>query len=267
MSIEMTGLADIVRQHVAQRPDTAAIVHAGRTTTYAELDRASNQVANGLVAEGIAPQARVAHLDKSSDIFFELLFGAAKANAVMVSVNWRLAPPEVLHILNDAQAEILFVGEEYFSVVEKIRDELKTVRKIVAFGGRHGAWTSFAEWRDRQSAADPHLPVRSGNTAVQFYTSGTTGLPKGAQLTNAPTEVKIRFTGTVDPALSRIEVASTDGTSVDSGDTHGDADDKTMLIVSLRQLLPGTYIVRWNAVSKDTHKTQGSFNFIMKKKE
>ena len=185
MSIEMTGLADIVRQHASQRPDTAAIVHAGRTTTYAELDRASNQVANGLVAEGIAPQARVAHLDKSSDIFFELLFGAAKANAVMVSVNWRLAPPEVLHILNDAQAEILFVGEEYFPVIEKIRDELKTVRKIVAFGGRHGAWTSFAEWRDRQSAVDPHLPVRSGNTAVQFYTSGTTGLPKGAELTNA----------------------------------------------------------------------------------
>ena len=55
----------------------------------------------------------------------------------------------------------------------------------MAFGGRHGAWTSFAEWRDRQSAADPHLPVRSGDTAVQFYTSGTTGLPKGAELTNA----------------------------------------------------------------------------------
>ena len=45
--------------------------------------------------------------------------------------------------------------------------------------------TSFAEWRDRQSATDPRLPVRPGDTAVQFYTSGTTGLPKGAELTNA----------------------------------------------------------------------------------
>jgi long-chain acyl-CoA synthetase len=185
MSIEMTGLADIVRQHASARPDVAAIVHAGRTTTYAELDRAASRVANGLIAEGIGPQARVAHLDKSSDIFFELLFGAAKANAVMVSVNWRLAPPEVLHILNDAQAEILFVGEEFFPVIEKIHDELETVAKIVAFGGRHGTWKSFAEWRDRQSAADPHLPVRSADTAVQFYTSGTTGLQKGAELTNA----------------------------------------------------------------------------------
>jgi len=185
MSIEIVGLADIVRKHATARPDAAAIVYDGRITSYADLDRAANRVANGLIAEAVKPQTRIAHLDKSSDLFFELLFGVAKANAVMVSVNWRLAAPEVLHILNDAEAEILFVGEEYFPAVEMIRGELKTVRKIVALGGRHVAWDSFTDWRDRQSASDPHLPVRSTDTAVQFYTSGTTGLPKGAELTNA----------------------------------------------------------------------------------
>src|SRR5471030_1186363 len=158
MSIEIAGLADIVREHARQRPDTAAIVHQGRATSYADLDRAASRVAQGLIADGIRPRRRVAHLDKSSDLFFELLFGVAKANAVMVSVNWRLAPPEVLHIVNDAEAEILFVGEEFFPVIEKMRGELKTVRKIVAFGGRHAVWTSFAEWRDRHPATDPRLP-------------------------------------------------------------------------------------------------------------
>ena len=185
MSIKITGLADIVRQHAAERPDAAALVHAGTKTTYSQLDRAASRVANSLIAEGIKPQVRIAHLDKSSDIFFELLFGVAKANAVMVSVNWRLAAPEVLHIVNDAKAEILFVGEEFFPVVEKIRDELKTVRKIVAFGARHPAWESFDTWRDRHPDTDPHLPAKPTDTAVQFYTSGTTGLPKGAELTNA----------------------------------------------------------------------------------
>jgi long-chain acyl-CoA synthetase len=185
MGIEIAGLADITRRHAAERPDAAAIVYEGRTTTYGALDRAASRVANGLIAEGIEPQTRIAHLDKSSDLFFELLFGVAKANMVMVSVNWRLAPPEVLHIVNDAEAEILFVGEEYFSVVEKIRDELKTVRKVVTLGARHGAWEAFAEWRDRHSDKDPLLPARARDTAVQFYTSGTTGLPKGAELTNA----------------------------------------------------------------------------------
>jgi len=185
MAIEITGLADIVRKHAIERPAAAAIVYEGHTTSYAALDRAASQVANGLLALGLRPQARVAHLDKSSDRYFELLFGIAKAGAVMVSVNWRLAPPEVLHIVNDSEAEVLFVGEEYFPVVERICGELKTVRTIVALGGRHPAWPSFTTWRDSQPASDPSLPVRGEDTAVQFYTSGTTGLPKGAELTNA----------------------------------------------------------------------------------
>ena len=185
MGIEIAGLADITRRHAAERPEAVAIVHAGRPTTYAALDRAASRVANGLIAEGVRPQARIAHLDKSSDLFFELLFGTAKANAVMVSVNWRLAPPEVLHIVNDAEAELLFVGEEFFPVIDRIRDQLKTVRRIVAMGSNHPAWESFEGWRDRQPAVDPGLPVAPGDTAVQFYTSGTTGLPKGAELTNA----------------------------------------------------------------------------------
>jgi acyl-CoA synthetase (AMP-forming)/AMP-acid ligase II len=185
MGIETGGLGDIVRRHAAERPDAAAIVHADRITTFADLDRAASRVAQALIAEGVRPQARVAHLDKSSDIFFELLFGTAKAGAVMVSVNWRLAAPEALHIVNDAEAEILFVGEEYFPMIDKIRDDLRTVRKIVAFGSRHGAWESFADWRDRHAAIDPNLPARPADTAIQFYTSGTTGLPKGAELTNA----------------------------------------------------------------------------------
>ena len=185
MSVGITGLADITRHHAARQPDVAALVYQGRTTSYGALDRAASRVANGLIAEGIKPGVRVAHLDKSSNLYFELLFGAAKANAVMVSVNWRLAAPEILYILNDAEAEILFVGEEYFPVVEKIRDELKTVTKIVSLDARHGAWPSFDEWRDGFPDADPGLPVRPADTAVQFYTSGTTGQPKGAELTNA----------------------------------------------------------------------------------
>jgi acyl-CoA synthetase (AMP-forming)/AMP-acid ligase II len=185
MAIEIVALGDIVRRHAAERPEAAAIVFEGRTTSYAALDRAASQVAQGLIAEGVKPQARVAHLAKSDELFFELLFGAAKANAVMVSVNWRLAAPEILHIVNDAEAQILFVGKEYFPVIEKIRGELRTIRKIITLDDRHAAWDSFEPWRDRQPATDPRLPTKPSDTAVQFYTSGTTGLPKGAELTNA----------------------------------------------------------------------------------
>src|SRR4051794_24520508 len=164
MAIEIAGLADIVRRHAAGQPDMPAIVYEGRATSYAALDRAASQVANALIADGIRPQTRVAHLDKSNDLFFELLFGVAKANAVIVSVNWRLAPPEVLHIVNDPEAEILFVGEDSSPVIEKTRDELKTVRKAVPFG-RHPESKSFEAWRAPQPATDPHLPTKPTDTA------------------------------------------------------------------------------------------------------
>ncbi len=94
-------------------PMRRAIVYDGRTISYAALDRRLQPGRQCAHRGGVRPQRRVAHLDKSSDLFFELLFGAAKANAVMVSVNWRLAPPEVVQIVNDAEAEILFVGAEF----------------------------------------------------------------------------------------------------------------------------------------------------------
>ncbi|MCW5745268.1 MAG: fatty acid--CoA ligase [Alphaproteobacteria bacterium] len=185
MAAAPASIADIVRGHAISRGDTVAVVYRDRITDYATLNRRASQVANGLGAAGLTPQSRLAHLDKSDDAFFELFFGGAKANAVMVSVNWRLAPPEILHIVNDAEAEILFVGEEYFPVIDRIRDQLTTVRTIVALNGSHADFEPFARWRDRQSDRDPMLPIARDDVAVQFYTSGTTGLPKGAQLTNA----------------------------------------------------------------------------------
>ena len=88
-------------------------------------NRRASQVANGLIAAGTKPQARIAYLDKNSDRFFEVTFGSAKANAVMVAVNWRLAPPEVAYILNDSNAEVLFTGPDHIGLVKQILPQAK----------------------------------------------------------------------------------------------------------------------------------------------
>jgi long-chain acyl-CoA synthetase len=181
----MKTVADISRYHDATRPDRVAIHFEGRKITYAELDRRASQVANGLIAAGVKPKARVAILSKNAPNFFELWFGAAKAGAVLVPVNFRLAPPEAAYVVNDAKAELLFVGADFYPVIENVKDELAGVRQIVALDGRHPEWLDYDAWAAKQKSSDPLRPIKSSDCAIQMYTSGTTGHPKGAQISHA----------------------------------------------------------------------------------
>jgi acyl-CoA synthetase (AMP-forming)/AMP-acid ligase II len=106
-------IADVIRRQAEERGDQPALTFADRTVTYGDLHDRSNRVAQALMAEGVGPHERVAYIDKNSVEFFEVLFGVAKMNAVNVAVNWRLSPPEMAHIVNDAEAKVLFVGDEF----------------------------------------------------------------------------------------------------------------------------------------------------------
>ena len=86
-------LGELSSHHAAERPDKVATIFEGRVTTYAETERRAVRVANGLLATGLGPQGRVALLAKNTDRFMEVWFGAAKANMVLVPVNWRLVGP------------------------------------------------------------------------------------------------------------------------------------------------------------------------------
>src|SRR5579859_3641220 len=109
-------VADIVRHHGRTRPDRVALYFEGRSVSFGELDRRASRVAQGLIAAGIKPKARIAILAKNDPAFFELWFGATKAGAVLVPVNFRLAPPEIAYVVNDAKAELLFVGSDFYPV-------------------------------------------------------------------------------------------------------------------------------------------------------
>ena len=176
-------LGDAARLHARERPAETAFDFEGRITSFAELDAHTNQVANALIASGVKPGERIAYVGKNSDHYFELLLGCAKAGVVMVPVGWRLAPPEIAFIVGNAEAKLLFVGAELVEMVKANEAELADGRAI--FSMEPGsAWPTFEAWRDAQPATEPGIAVKPGDVAVQLYTSGTTGKPKGAMLSH-----------------------------------------------------------------------------------
>jgi acyl-CoA synthetase (AMP-forming)/AMP-acid ligase II len=181
----ISALGDVPRVHGRERPDAPAIVFDGKTVTYAEWRDRCLRVANALVADGVKPGARIAILDKNTDAFFEVLFGGAVAGAVTVAANWRLAPPELQYILTDASAEILFAGAELLELAESLAREVPSIRRVVALSGERSGIAPYASWRDAASAGDPEIHVDPESAVVQMYTSGTTGHPKGVQLSHA----------------------------------------------------------------------------------
>ncbi len=179
------NLADVCRAQGQALGTATAMEFEGRITSFATFDRHSNQVANGLLALGLKPGERIAYLGKNSDIYFELLFGAMKSRVVMAPVNWRLAGPEIAFIVNDCKATVLFVGPEFVEQARKLAGQLPHVQTIMTTEGGAEEWPDFAAWRDTHSDAPPPVRVERSDIAIQLYTSGTTGHPKGAMLSHA----------------------------------------------------------------------------------
>ena len=176
------SLPEIIRVLAQTQGEKTAIVAEDRSWSYAELDSESNRVAQALLAAGVEPDDRVAFLDKNIPEYFSLLFGAAKARAVTVAVNWRLAPPEMAYILNHARAKVLVIGREFLGHLEQM--ELDSSPRIIVSESGESGRESFSDWIASQPAVDPELPSEADDTCYQLYTSGTTGRPKGVELTN-----------------------------------------------------------------------------------
>jgi acyl-CoA synthetase (AMP-forming)/AMP-acid ligase II len=187
-------VADLARYQARVRPHALAMTCHERRTSYGQLDLRASQIANGLLGSGAQPGARIAYLGKNSEVHFELLLGAAKARCIMVPINWRLAAPEVEFILKDCQPDLIVIESDFAPLVGSL-----VVKRTLIVDGPPDL--EYRIWRDRQSGKDPALPNDGRDGVVIMYTSGTTGLPKGVELSdhNLMSHLSFLDSGTFGP--------------------------------------------------------------------
>lgn len=171
-------LADLVRSHASTRADAIALTFEGRDSSYAMLDALASRVANGMIAMGLARGDRVAFLGRNSDLYFQYWLGAAKAGVVLVPINWRLAAPEVAYIVADCKPRLILADPDFLDRLDA--GDGYGVLTTSPVGGQD----DFSAWRDAQGDSDPRRDAGYDEPVLQLYTSGTTGNPKGAMLTN-----------------------------------------------------------------------------------
>lgn len=173
----MLSFDAFIRHWASERPDEIALEEGSAQASFAELDRRTRQILTLLAELGVARGDRVAWLGKNAKTYFELFFACGRIGAVMVPIGWRLAAPEVRYILQDTGARVLFTGDGCDAAGQAACDGMADPPIIVP----------AAEAQRRFEAADPladFTPAGADDPVLQLYTSGTTGNPKGAVLSN-----------------------------------------------------------------------------------
>ena len=183
MSERRDCIGSVIAYWAARNPDNVAIDDATGTTTYAELDRRVDRMARALVGAGLAKGDRVCWLGKNSGLYFTLFAAVSRAGLVIAPIGWRLAAPEVAYVLKDTKAPLLVCEPAFADVAKEAAGQVGTVGKTLATGATDGLET-FDEWLD--AAGQGALPdTDPADGVLQLYTSGTTGNPKGAVLSNS----------------------------------------------------------------------------------
>nr|WP_198148497.1 long-chain-fatty-acid--CoA ligase [Sphingomonas sp. Y57] len=179
--IDIGTLAELLPRRAALHPDRIAFLGQGAPISYAELDRRSRKVAAGLRASGVRHGDRVAYVGRNSADYYELLFGIARLGAVMMPLNWRLADAELEYILDHADVAMLFGEEAHLGRGGVPR---RGAEHAIAIDVLRPDGSPYARWRDGHVPEPGDVDIRPNDVAMQLYTSGTTGRPKGAMLSH-----------------------------------------------------------------------------------
>ena len=167
-------------------PDQEIVYDDKNRYTYRTLNERINRLASGLKKLGVAKGDIVAVFDYDSHRYLECFFAIPMMGAVLQTINWRLSGEQILYTLNHAEAKVIIIHADFLPILENIRDKLETVQKFViidedddAAGPKLKGDALYEQMLQSGSPAYAFPDLDENTKATTFYTTGTTGNPKG----------------------------------------------------------------------------------------
>ncbi len=200
----MQTLRDLLDANAERFSNKPAFLGTHRSFTFREVNERINCLNNALASLGVGKGDRVGVLAYNCPQCFEV-FGLAKAGRIAVPLNYRSVGRELAYLIQNAGTQTLIVAHEFVPVLDSIRSEIAEVRNFVCLDANVSGMLNYEELLSRFSPSEPIDQVQPDDPCIIFYTSGTTGRPKGAVHTHksilAETRVPYRDLSPDDIAL------------------------------------------------------------------
>jgi fatty-acyl-CoA synthase len=187
----LINIGNWIRKWSFLQPHKKALIFEDHPFTYQEVNFRTNQLSNFLLDIGVQKGDRISVLLYNSHQYIEILFALSKIGAILVPLNWRLAGPELEFLIKDSGSRMLIFDTEFEEVVASIRPHLNlSPQDYLTIGNSCPGWTKDYENTLHEYPNHEPLvvtPVGDEDPHIIMYTSGTTGIPKGAVLPHRKT--------------------------------------------------------------------------------
>jgi len=175
----MQTLKDLLNRNAKTYPDKTAFIFGNKRYTFKEVNQRVNSLVNALASMGVRKGDRVGLLAYNCSQYFEV-FNVAKAGMICVPLNYRSVARELVYLINNAEANTLILEKEFVNTILPIRHELVGVKNFICLDAAVENMASYEQLISSSPPDEPADNVEADDPCVLFYTSGTTGRPKGA---------------------------------------------------------------------------------------
>jgi acyl-CoA synthetase (AMP-forming)/AMP-acid ligase II len=188
-------------------PQKAALTYGPKKLTYAQFNSRVNRLANGLRALGVKQGDNVALLQQNYPETLESIFACFKAGCAAVPINWRLHPNEFTFILDHSESKALILSPEFKEAIFENRERISQTQHLICLSGAEGEMLDYEQLIGKGADEFVDATVHPDDLAWLFYTSGTTGMPKGAMLTHRNLlAMTMNFYADIHPGFGPSEV-------------------------------------------------------------